>query len=266
MHAHDAPTDLQFATSVDTSIRQDVPVPAAPPTLPPGPYGMSGAMDGSGGAPLSGDGGSSQSRMPKLQMFTDSSHPIACLFHCVFKTGALFLYIFCGWFGNVKGANFITVTVGCILLLAADFWVVKNITGRLLVGLRWWNKVEQDGATRWIFESAETTNTNRFDNTVFWGILYGTPVVWGALFVVGFLKFNFGWLITVLMAIALSGANLYGYWKCSSDQKAKFQQMMQQGAQMGAMHALRSGLFGMMASGGTPNASGTGQPPASTYV
>ena len=24
-----------------------------------------------------------------------------------------------------------------ILLLAADFWVVKNVTGRLLVGLRW---------------------------------------------------------------------------------------------------------------------------------
>jgi hypothetical protein len=27
------------------------------------------------------------------------------------------------------------------LLLAFDFWTVKNVTGRLLVGLRWWNEV-----------------------------------------------------------------------------------------------------------------------------
>ena len=40
-----------------------------------------------------------------------------------------------------------------ILLLAFDFWTVKNITGRLLVGLRWWNKVEEDGTSTWMFES-----------------------------------------------------------------------------------------------------------------
>lgn len=40
-----------------------------------------------------------------------------------------------------------------VLLLAADFWTVKNITGRLLVGLRWWNKVNEDGSSEWVFES-----------------------------------------------------------------------------------------------------------------
>lgn len=28
-----------------------------------------------------------------------------------------------------------------VTLLAFDFWTVKNVSGRLLVGLRWWNKV-----------------------------------------------------------------------------------------------------------------------------
>ncbi len=28
-----------------------------------------------------------------------------------------------------------------VLLLAFDFWTVKNVSGRLLVGLRWWNEV-----------------------------------------------------------------------------------------------------------------------------
>ena len=266
----DVPEDLKFAMSVDRSVQQQVPVPAAPPTLPPGPspYGMSGAIDRQGGK-FGGNsaGAESASRMPQMQIFSDSTHPVACLFHCLFKLGAIFLYVFCGWRGPVIGANFITVTVFCILLLAADFWVVKNVTGRLLVGLRWWNRVEQDGSNHWIFESAERTNTNRFDNTVFWGVLYSTPLAWGGLFFIGFLKFNFGWLITVCMGMALSCANLYGYWKCSGDQKAKFKQMMQQGAQMGAMHAIRGGLFGMMMGGAAGGAKEQGQQPAAgTYV
>jgi len=40
-----------------------------------------------------------------------------------------------------------------MLLLAFDFWTVKNVSGRLMVGLRWWNKIEEDGTSTWIFES-----------------------------------------------------------------------------------------------------------------
>ena len=46
---------------------------------------------------------------------------------------------------------FITV----ILLLAFDFWTVKNVTGRLLVGLRWWNRVKEDGSSEWVFEAKQ---------------------------------------------------------------------------------------------------------------
>lgn len=194
------------------------------------------------------------------QTLAQSAHPIVCIFHLLFKSCALFLYIFGGWFsGNGKknsGANFITVTVFCILFLAADFWVVKNITGRLLVGLRWWNKVDGD-KTSWIFESAKDRYVNKFDSSVFWTVLYGTPVVWLALMIIGILKFNLGWLIVVFTAVALSSANVYGYYKCSSDQKAKFQQMMAQGAQAGAMTVMRSNMLGWLTgTGSTP----TGQP------
>ena len=55
-----------------------------------------------------------------------------------------------------------------MLLLALDFWTVKNVSGRLLVGLRWRNEVLQaaiqaiafnnsqvsaDGTAKWVFES-----------------------------------------------------------------------------------------------------------------
>jgi hypothetical protein len=209
------------------------------------------------------------------ETLSKSSHPMVCIFHVLFKGLALFFYIFGGWFtgdghGGTFGANFITVTVVCMLLLAADFWVVKNITGRLLVGLRWWNKVEGD-TTTWIFESAgDNRQINKFDSSVFWTVLYATPLVWVALLVIGVLKFNLGWLIIVVMALSLSFANVYGYYKCSSDQKAKFQQMMQEGAQAGAMTMLRSNMvtpmLGWLTGTSTTSTSSQGRAPNSSYV
>lgn len=26
---------------------------------------------------------------------------------------------------------------------AVDFWITKNVTGRLLVGLRWWEEIDE---------------------------------------------------------------------------------------------------------------------------
>lgn len=179
-----------------------------------------------------------------------SSHPTVIIFHLLFKSAALVFYLFGGpWVrggnksnGSEDGGRFITMAVIIILLLAADFWVVKNVTGRLLVGLRWWNKV-QDEDTVWIFESAEDKAVNAFDKSVFWTVLYATPVVWGIIFIIGFLSFNFQWLLIVSMAIALSMANVYGYYKCSKEQAAQFQQIMQAGAQQGAMAMMRSNML-----------------------
>src|SRR5271169_1805961 len=42
-----------------------------------------------------------------------------------------------------------------VLLLAFDFWTVKNVSGRLLCGLRWWNETGPDGESVWVFESAD---------------------------------------------------------------------------------------------------------------
>jgi Eukaryotic protein of unknown function (DUF846) len=139
-----------------------------------------------GGADSSGNGWTGR--------LSQSSHPMVCIFHVLFKGLALFFYIFGGWFardgsGGTSGANFITVTVVVILLLALDFWTVKNVTGRLLVGLRWWNKVEGDQTT-WIFESAKDQQINKFDSSVFWTVLYATPLAWFGLMVIGILKFN----------------------------------------------------------------------------
>lgn len=180
-----------------------------------------------------------------------SSHPFVIVFHVFFKILSLFVYIFGGWFiggdtGAEKGAEFITITVICILLLAADFWVVKNVTGRLLVGLRWWNKVEEEG-TKWIFESAEGKRSiNPFDRNVFWFVLYGTPFIWIILLILGIVRLRLNWLLIVLMALTLSGANVYGYYKCSTEQKQQTEQMMQRYASQGAVAIMKSNFLSLL--------------------
>jgi hypothetical protein len=201
---------------------------------------------------------------------SQSSHPIVIIFHILFKAAAVLLYLFANWFiGKSEGA-FITWSVVCILLLAADFWVVKNVTGRLLVGLRWWNKVEND-TTTWVFESAEQYQqqggrpryqVNPFDKNVFWTVLYATPLAWGAFFVMALISFHWEWLLVDGLALALAGANVYGYYKCSTDQKARFERMMQQGAQQGAMAMMRHQMLSML----TGVQSGGGSSSSATYV
>eukprot|EP00624_Nannochloropsis_granulata_P001650 evm.model.NODE_18044_length_13276_cov_24.207518.3 len=137
---------------------------------------------------------------------------------------ALFFYLFGGFFSS----NFVFVCVVCILLLAFDFWTVKNVTGRLLVGLRWWNNVRDDGSNEWVFESIENPGEiHATDARLFWTGLYVTPALWVVFFLVALLKFSVQWLVIVLVALVLSGANIVGYYKCSNDQKKKVQNMVQ---------------------------------------
>merc|ERR1711879_10426 len=50
---------------------------------------------------------------------------------------------------------------------SADFWTVKNVTGRLLVGLRWWHYVKEDGTNVWMFESSKNP-INAVEAVIFW--------------------------------------------------------------------------------------------------
>ncbi|PVU87732.1 hypothetical protein BB559_004949 [Furculomyces boomerangus] len=153
---------------------------------------------------------------PQQNMFNKSSHPIALLFYILFKGLALTSYLL----GNIFTSNFVLIFVSCILNLSLDFWTVKNVSGRLLVGMRWWSQVNDVGKSEWIFEHREVTNSS--DSSIFWIMLYITPLVWGVLAFVAILSFSFQWLLIVFIAIILSSTNLVGYTKCEKDAKNKW--------------------------------------------
>lgn len=189
-----------------------------------------------------------------------TQHPVAAAFHYLFKTLALFFYMF-GW---MFSSNFVFICVVCILLLAFDFWTVKNITGRLLVGLRWWNVVKDDGTNEWRFESVENPNeVHPTDARLFWWGMYITPIVWLLLFLIALLKFNIQWMVIVLVALVLNGANIVGYYKCSKDQKKKVQSLVQGGAMFSALggNAVTSLIVSAFGGGSSSSSQQTGAMP-----
>ncbi|KAH0629567.1 hypothetical protein JD844_011734 [Phrynosoma platyrhinos] len=108
------------------------------------------------------------SRRPKKSKI---KHPIASFFHLFFRVSAIIVYLLC----ELLSSSYIACMVTIILLLSCDFWAVKNVTGRLMVGLRWWNQVDDDGKSHWVFEARKAV---------------------------------------VIMGVTLQGANLYGYIRC----------------------------------------------------
>ncbi len=79
-----------------------------------------------------------------------------------------------------------------IILSAFDFWTVKNITGRLLVELRWWSEVRPDGSDEWVFECKPKTEnqTTAFNEKIFWYGQGAFAVGWVALLVINVLAFS----------------------------------------------------------------------------
>mmetsp|Transcript_54437 Transcript_54437/g.127301 ORF Transcript_54437/g.127301 Transcript_54437/m.127301 type:complete len:222 (+) Transcript_54437:139-804(+) len=195
-----------------------------------------------GGPPQSGE-----------SVLKTSAHPTTLLFHVGFKFAALFVYLF----GGIISSSFVFSFVLVVLLLAFDFWTVKNVSGRLLVGLRWWNEVREDGTNEWRFESREdTSRIADIDSRVFWLTLWVQPILWGFFTIQTFFSFNYGWMLCTLVAVALSGANLYGYIKCSraaKDRVSNIASTMATGLVRQGLTAQFGGAAGAPAAGGANN-------------
>lgn len=158
----------------------------------------------------------------------ESSHPVALLFYIFFRLAPILIYIFGTIFLSMFTAKnrFILHFIILILLVSADFWNLKNISGRLLVGLRWWNetnKVEGSSAFEnvWVFESADPDRyINPIDSKVFWTLLYLQPVAWILLAIVAVLKFEIFYLVLIIISISLSLTNAMAFTKCDKFGKA----------------------------------------------
>lgn len=148
-------------------------------------------------------------------------HPVAAFFHVVFKLLAILVY----FLSVLTSISYVGLFIALVLFVAADFWTVKNISGRLLVGLRWWNEIKEDGESIWVFESApDASQVSDFDSYFFWWSTYGICVIWAAL--AFFSLTSLQRLPITLLALVLSASNAIGYTKCRRDAKKKMTQFL----------------------------------------
>lgn len=163
-----------------------------------------------------------------LRRWKDSSHPVALFFYISLRLASTFTYIFGRFFLTLftNESQFILHFIVLILLIAADFWNMKNVAGRLLVGLRWWNETKLKPGTSelvnvWVFESADPDRpTNRVDTKAFWTLLYVQPLVWLVFALLAILKLELLYLILIIISISLSVTNAIAFTKCDNFGKA----------------------------------------------
>ncbi|KAG7005925.1 hypothetical protein G7Y79_00017g043070 [Physcia stellaris] len=151
-----------------------------------------------------------------------SSHPITLLCFLGFRVSSLLVYLFGIYiFSN----SYVFIFIVTMLLLAADFYYLKNIAGRRLVGLRWWNEVDTaTGDSHWVFESQDRSggtddmgnakqSQNMTDKRFFWLSVYVQPALWIVLGILALVRFkNPIWLILigelVFLAVSVLGGLL----------------------------------------------------------
>ncbi|KND95358.1 Golgi apparatus membrane protein TVP23 [Tolypocladium ophioglossoides CBS 100239] len=148
-----------------------------------------------------------------------SSHPITLLTFLSFRISSVLIYFLGLWIFK----SMIMIFIITILLLAADFYYLKNIAGRRLVGLRWWNEVDpQTGDSQWVFESSDpaTKVVNATDSRFFWLALYVQPVLWVVMAVLAFVRLQFLWLPLVVIALVLTIMNTLAFSRCDKFSQA----------------------------------------------
>lgn len=154
----------------------------------------------------------------ETSIWKQSSHPVALFFLYFFRSLAIATYVLCGFFSD----SYVFSTVIVVIFLSADFWTVRNVSGRVLVGLRFWNQVDEDGSSYWVFESRDPSQpSNAVDSKMFWTALYAFPTAWVFLFFIGLLKFNLSFLPIVLLALVFNFTNTIGFTYADRDSKRK---------------------------------------------
>jgi hypothetical protein len=162
---------------------------------------------------------SSSSMMPGFM--AEAGHPGVVFFHVIFKLLAILSYLLLSFISSSYVFSFIVMSI----FLASDFWVTKNVSGRILAGLRWWSCIKEDGSSEWIFESLPKEKRARLydrDVSFFWHAIYLFCGFWFVISVLNLLTLNLNSLVLCVVGLTFSFSNWLGYSKCSKDAKNRW--------------------------------------------
>lgn len=117
-------------------------------------------------------------------------------------------------------------------------------SGRLLVGLRWWNEANDTGSA-WRFESLPEGSRviNAREKRLFWSGLVANCGVWALFSMFAIFGLHGGYLVLTIIGLIMAGSNLIGYYKCSKEAKAQLS-AMSGNLMTSAIKSRLGGMFG----------------------
>ncbi|KAI5897737.1 DUF846-domain-containing protein [Schizophyllum commune H4-8] len=192
-----------------------------------------------------------------------SAHPLALAFLYAFRIAAIVVYLFCG----IVTTNYVLANVIVVVLLAMDFWNCRNVAGRTLVGLRFWNQaspfcdsatenppdVDDDGESYWVFESRDPSRpANPIDSKMFWTALYVFPALWVVLLIVAILTLNASFIPVVVLALVFNFTNVIGFTYADRDAKQRWAKDNMGGFSLGGL----GGIGGQILTGAVKSSVG----------
>ena len=148
--------------------------------------------------------------------YKKSTYPMISLLTVLIKLASIIsFFLFSIFLSNEAIIMFIVVLIG-----ACDFWITKNISGRFLAGLRWYNLLKLETNTEiWVFEGKKENDSNMINRSIFWYSLYINDIIWIVLFIWEFIRLRFDWSFICLILIIFSFTNTYGFYKSSKIQQ-----------------------------------------------
>ena len=189
---------------------------------------------------LRGQGhGAQRSSNVMPEFISSSSHPGVAAVHVILKIGIVFLYLILPLVTTTFNTLFFIIILG-----AVDFWIVKNVAGRLLVGLRWWIDFNEDGEEHWKFECKvdEKENSGASDKA-FWWTLILFSLIWIGLSVINILKINLTHMTICIFCTVLLIFNVYSYYRCSKVQKDNVTRLLSQYGAEAAARYMRGSII-----------------------
>ncbi|KAI4526647.1 Golgi apparatus membrane protein TVP23 [Schizophyllum commune] len=176
-----------------------------------------------------------------------SAHPLALAFLYAFRIAAIVVYLFCG----IVTTNYVLANVIVVVLLAMDFWNCRNVSGRTLVGLRFWNQVDDDGESYWVFESRDPSRpANPIDSK--YTALYVFPALWVVLLIVAILTLNASFIPVVVLALVFNFTNVIGFTYADRDAKQRWAKDNMGGFSLGGL----GGIGGQILTGAVKSSVG----------
>ena len=167
----------------------------------------------------------------------NSANPCIVFFTLFFKILSIIIFIFGNFIFKMSDSlEFVFV----VIFSSLDFWFIKNVSGRILVGLRYWNEIKQDGSEVWVYENENEKKNSSIDTKIFWGSIYLTPFFFFFLIPVEFFSFNIMNFLECVISFVLTISNLYGYYKCSKEQNKKIKGYLNKQSQKGISNIIRT--------------------------